>query len=64
MTIKLDMSKTYDRVEWFFLENAMTKMGFDNKWIKLIMNCINFVSFSILINGVAHGCITPPEGST
>ena len=40
----------------------MTKMGFDNKWIKLIMSCINSVSYSVLINGVAHECITPTRG--
>ena len=37
-------------------------MGFDNKWIKLIMSCINYVSYSVLINGVAHECITPTRG--
>ena len=40
----------------------MTKMGFDNKWIKLIMSCINSVSYSVLIYGVAHECITPTRG--
>ena len=62
MAIKLDMSKPYDRVEWCFLEKIMTKMGFDNKWIKLIMSCINSVSYSVFINDVAHGCITPTRG--
>ena len=33
-------------------------MGFNEKWINLIMNCINTVSYSVLINGVAHGYIT------
>lgn len=28
MTIKLDMSKAYDRMEWGCLEKIMLKMGF------------------------------------
>lgn len=28
MTIKLDMSKAYDRIEWRFLKEAMLKIGF------------------------------------
>lgn len=28
IAMKLDMSKTYDRVEWKFLEDIMRKMGF------------------------------------
>lgn len=59
MTVKLDMSKAYNQVEWGFLCNIMTKMGFNDKWISLIMNCISLVSYSILINGVSQGCISP-----
>ena len=32
-TIKLDMSKAYDRVEWAFLAKIMVRIGFDQQWI-------------------------------
>lgn len=35
--IKLDMNKAYNRVEWDFLQVAMTKMGFNAKWINMVM---------------------------
>lgn len=46
-TLKLDMCKTYDRVEWRFLEGLMLKRCL---WVGSIMDCISTVTFSILIN--------------
>lgn len=62
MAIKLDMSKVYDRVEWPYLEAVMKKIGFANKWIKLIMLHVTSVSYSILINGEPNGKIHPTGG--
>ena len=59
MAIKLDMNKAYGKMEWGFIKQVMEKIGFHEKWIKLIMHCITFVSYSILVNSVAYGCIIP-----
>ena len=51
MAIKLDMSKTYDRVEWSYLESVIRRVGFTKRWITLLMLCVKTISYSILVNG-------------
>jgi hypothetical protein len=43
---KLDLMKAYDRVDWNFLEIALRKLGFAEKFICWIMECVKTVSYS------------------
>ena len=62
LAVKLDMSMAYDRMEWGFTEKVMEKMGFHEKWIQLIMQCITTISYFVIINRAVHGCIFPTRG--
>ena len=62
MAIKLDISKSYDRVEWSFLQRIMLKMGLLDQWVNLAIETVSTTSYSILINGEPKGLIKPTRG--
>ena len=62
MTIKTYMSKAYDRVEWIFIQELLSKIGFDHHWTKLMMECISSVQYRVLLNGQPKGHIIPQRG--
>ena len=62
VVIKLDMEKTFDKVDWTFLENILVVKDFDSKWQRWIKGCISSINFSININGRLRGKIYTTRG--
>lgn len=62
MSLKLDMSKAYDRIEQNFLEVVMKGMSFASKGIDLIMKCVFTISYWLLLNGVPQKAFKPSKG--
>lgn len=61
-SLKLDMSKAYNRVECNLVQAIIFHMSFCEKWVALIMHCIRTVCYSIIVNGTPKGYITPTRG--
>ncbi|KAL9679912.1 hypothetical protein QQ045_017783 [Rhodiola kirilowii] len=62
MSLKLDMSKAYDRIEWKFLETMMTALGFDSGWVAKVMMCVESVKYRVKINDNISDIIKPGRG--
>lgn len=60
--LKIDLEKTYDRLEWSFIKNCLTYHKLDNKTIDLIMHCITTTSGSVLVNGALTKWFSPSRG--
>ncbi|GJW28749.1 cysteine-rich receptor-like protein kinase [Tanacetum coccineum] len=51
LIFKVDFEKAFDSVNWKFLIDIMSQMGFSAKWCKLIHACLSSAAISVLING-------------
>ncbi|MCI42795.1 RNA-directed DNA polymerase (Reverse transcriptase), partial [Trifolium medium] len=51
MLFKVDFEKTYDSVDWGYLDDVMGKMFFPTLWRKWIKECVCMATASVLVNG-------------
>jgi hypothetical protein len=59
---KMDLSKAYDRVDWSFLEKAMSRLGLWQTWIQWIMACVRSIRFAVCLNGSTLSQFIPTRG--
>lgn len=59
LSLKLDVSKAYDRVEWDFLRKMLLKMGIVERWVNFIHYCVNTIMYSIMLNDVVGNKLSP-----
>ena len=62
MALKLDIEKAYDRVEWNFLFECLKKLGYHQRWITWIQQCVTTVSYSVIVNDEVSRFFTSSRG--
>jgi hypothetical protein len=60
--IKIGLAKAFDRLEWSFITQALTRLGFNSHFINLIFTCISTSSLSILVNQQPTSYFYPQRG--
>lgn len=62
MTLKLDLEKAYDLLDWNYIRACLIEFGFNVNWCDRIMNCISTASFSISLMATLRVFFTPSRG--
>ncbi|KAL0308169.1 UNVERIFIED_CONTAM: Retrovirus-related Pol polyprotein from type-2 retrotransposable element R2DM, partial [Sesamum angustifolium] len=61
-TIKVDLQKAYDSVEWDFLLEALKLFNFPTRFIGWIEQCVSTATFSVSLNGSIYGFFPGARG--
>lgn len=62
LTLKIDISKAYDIMDWGFLKEVLKKLGFADRWIHWMMTCVSSVHYNVLVNSSSVGPIEQGRG--
>jgi len=53
--IKIDFRKAFDSVQWAFLRHLLLLLGFPDRFVHLVMTCVETASYSVAVNGELFG---------
>eukprot|EP00253_Pinus_taeda_P004914 PITA_04914 len=62
MIIQLGLVKAYDKLSWACIREILKAYGFDQNWIRWVVDLVTSTSFSILLNGAPSRTFTPSRG--
>ncbi len=62
MALKIDISISYDRVKWSFLDKVLTKFRFKGEFHKMIMSCVTTTKYIFMVNGKPIGFLSTRKG--
>ncbi|KAL9687729.1 hypothetical protein QQ045_032136 [Rhodiola kirilowii] len=61
-SLKLDMAKAFDKIEWDFLELMMKKLGFDADWVDRVLTYVHSARYCIRVNEDVSDFFYPSRG--
>ena len=62
MSLKIDISKDYDRVKWSLLDKVLTRFRFKEESHKMIISCVTTTKYFFMVNGKHIGFLSTREG--
>ncbi|CAL1382606.1 unnamed protein product [Linum trigynum] len=62
MTLKIDLAKAYDRIQWIFVRDTLVAAKVPQEFIELTMSCITTASMQIQWNGGLTEEFRPSRG--
>jgi hypothetical protein len=60
--MKLDLSKSFDKLSWNYLKSTLLSFGFDPSWVSWIVNLTSSTLFSIIVIGIPSKPSSPSIG--
>ncbi|XP_024164283.1 uncharacterized protein LOC112171314 [Rosa chinensis] len=56
-SLKLDISKAYDRLEWRYLEAVLLKLGFCMSWVKIVLAIVKSGLSALISSSIQRGIV-------